>query len=499
MGNHNLCGKTFRVLYVVFLCGIIEKTSANTDLTCNVVVSADFKGCMNPFRNKTLFKQMRRKLKNPDRLNGLYNTYRTSGNLSEECKPRKLTNKDICNRKFIATVVDLIPFSIYMTHGIKKMLKDCCDGCAQYNTSNTIKYMSRVKYAAIMSSDIVFPVISRSSVKSLYGYHFLPVLDAPTAYYITKKTTKIQTTQNIINACKNLWPLLTICLLLALISGFIAWIMENEVNEEEFPKPFHIGLFEGFWWSFVSMTTVGYGDKAPKSRPGRIFAIFWILIGVTICSMFTASLTTEISALATPENKQISGNNISVLKHRLLDAAIISTHGGIINEIEYGEVVLGIKMLIKMLHDGNITGFLIDSTTYYYFYSTINYDKNVDGQLKQSTMIRTEKSYGGEKLYFGILLKNLSHFKYFENYFANNRLVLESCNNFRMNANLPPLPSDEYLFDPASGGLFFQLLFCSIGSLVFIGIFGALYEIRRHRRLQKAKTRVAVDEENEKY
>ena len=30
------------------------------------------------------------------------------------------------------------------------------------------------------------------------------------------------------------------------------------MNAEEFPRSFFRGIFEGFWWSFVSMTTVGY-------------------------------------------------------------------------------------------------------------------------------------------------------------------------------------------------------------------------------------------------
>ena len=77
-----------------------------------------------------------------------------------------------------------------------------------------------------------------------------------------------------------LWSLISASLLLALLSGFIAWILDTWTNEEEFPRPFLVGLFEGFWWSFISMTTVGYGDKAPKSRVARLFSVVWILLGL---------------------------------------------------------------------------------------------------------------------------------------------------------------------------------------------------------------------------
>ena len=32
---------------------------------------------------------------------------------------------------------------------------------------------------------------------------------------------------------------------------------ETFFNEEEFPRSFTKGSYEGFWWAFVTMTTVG--------------------------------------------------------------------------------------------------------------------------------------------------------------------------------------------------------------------------------------------------
>ena len=42
------------------------------------------------------------------------------------------------------------------------------------------------------------------------------------------------------------------------------------------------------------MTTVGYGDKTPKSIPARLFSIVWIMIGVMTFSLLTGQLTGEI-------------------------------------------------------------------------------------------------------------------------------------------------------------------------------------------------------------
>ena len=55
------------------------------------------------------------------------------------------------------------------------------------------------------------------------------------------------------------------------------------------------GLGHGIWWAAVTMTTVGYGDKAPKTFGGRVVAIFWMFVSIIIIASFTATITTSLT------------------------------------------------------------------------------------------------------------------------------------------------------------------------------------------------------------
>lgn len=39
---------------------------------------------------------------------------------------------------------------------------------------------------------------------------------------------------------------------------------------------------DALYFSVVTLATVGYGDFAPKTAAGKVFTIFYILIGITI-------------------------------------------------------------------------------------------------------------------------------------------------------------------------------------------------------------------------
>ncbi len=83
--------------------------------------------------------------------------------------------------------------------------------------------------------------------------------------------------------------------LLLLGVGVLTWMFERKRNAEQFGgKPAH-GIFSGFWWAAVTMTTVGYGDKAPITLGGRLLGLLWMFTALIVASVFTASITSALT------------------------------------------------------------------------------------------------------------------------------------------------------------------------------------------------------------
>uniref|UniRef100_A0A1I8GUP9 SGF29 C-terminal domain-containing protein n=1 Tax=Macrostomum lignano TaxID=282301 RepID=A0A1I8GUP9_9PLAT len=128
-------------------------------------------------------------------------------------------------------------------------------------------------------------------------YSPIPLRTSPTAAGAVWLDPTIRSHQSGIsqlNFVVHAWPLLVIILVSCAYAGVIAWLMERLKNPQEFPRPFLRGFWEGCWWAFITMTTVGYGDRSPKTICGRLFAFLWISFGLVITSMFTAGITTAL-------------------------------------------------------------------------------------------------------------------------------------------------------------------------------------------------------------
>lgn len=77
--------------------------------------------------------------------------------------------------------------------------------------------------------------------------------------------------------------------------GFLLWLVERRRNPEQFGGSAAEGIGSSFWWAAVTMTTVGYGDKAPVSLAGRLVGLVWMFAGLIMVASFTAAITSSLT------------------------------------------------------------------------------------------------------------------------------------------------------------------------------------------------------------
>ncbi|MEN8245326.1 MAG: transporter substrate-binding domain-containing protein [Thermodesulfobacteriota bacterium] len=78
------------------------------------------------------------------------------------------------------------------------------------------------------------------------------------------------------------------------MAAHVIWLLERRRNRH-FAKNYWPGVWDAFWWSLVTVTTVGYGDKILRTHPGRAFAVLWIIFGYLGFVWFTAIVSSTVT------------------------------------------------------------------------------------------------------------------------------------------------------------------------------------------------------------
>lgn len=179
---------------------------------------------------------------------------------------------------------------------VLKYLISECDTDENYRyiyNVRTKKAQSEFEMIELLRQDeahIAAPIFKQQHDEHYSEFLFFKVLNYPGTEYITAAEEETRAIIVVFNSLLKSWPLLAFTLILTAIAGIIIWVLDSYWNSEEFSRSFFRGSWDGFWWSFISMTTVGYGDKAPKSVLARIFSVIWIQFSLIIMAVFTANV-----------------------------------------------------------------------------------------------------------------------------------------------------------------------------------------------------------------
>ncbi len=90
-------------------------------------------------------------------------------------------------------------------------------------------------------------------------------------------------------------PLIALTFALLIVMGVAMWLAERPLT----PRIHELAvdtLRDGVYWAVVTMTTVGYGDKTPKTTAGRVIAVVWMLASVGLVSILSTSIVSRMTA-----------------------------------------------------------------------------------------------------------------------------------------------------------------------------------------------------------
>jgi ABC-type amino acid transport substrate-binding protein len=114
---------------------------------------------------------------------------------------------------------------------------------------------------------------------------------------LRKKTGPIFALTSYWIALSELSPLIVVILAMLTAIGIVMWIVERRGRSTaQGSESSVVSLRDGLYWAVVTMTTVGYGDKTPKTMSGRVVATLWMLSSLVLVSLLSTSLVSRLTA-----------------------------------------------------------------------------------------------------------------------------------------------------------------------------------------------------------
>lgn len=79
------------------------------------------------------------------------------------------------------------------------------------------------------------------------------------------------------------------------IVGTLLWLAERKHSPDQFSNEPISGIGTGMWLAIVTMSTTGYGDKAPITLWGRIIAGSWMIISIIFATSMVAGIASTLT------------------------------------------------------------------------------------------------------------------------------------------------------------------------------------------------------------
>ncbi|MBU2511399.1 ion transporter [bacterium] len=111
-----------------------------------------------------------------------------------------------------------------------------------------------------------------------------------------------------------------------ILTGSVGILIFEKGQNEQFQ-----GFLDGFWWSIVTLTTVGYGDKFPITTGGRILAVVIMLLGLSFFALITGFVSSFI--MQRYKREEFTGMDLIGVKNHIIICGWNSNASTVIEEL----------------------------------------------------------------------------------------------------------------------------------------------------------------------
>ncbi|MBE9194093.1 transporter substrate-binding domain-containing protein [Synechocystis sp. LEGE 06083] len=109
--------------------------------------------------------------------------------------------------------------------------------------------------------------------------------------------------------------------LLLFLVGNLIWLAEHRKNPEQFSPHYPEGVQNGMWFALVTLTTVGYGDRSPRTKLGQLVAGVWMVVALLSFSSITAGLASAFTTALSEANATPLFSSVNDIKNK--DIAVV--------------------------------------------------------------------------------------------------------------------------------------------------------------------------------
>ena len=226
------------------------------------------------------------------------------------------------------------------------------------------------RYDAAIGAITITP---RRSARVDFSY---PAHRSGVAFALHRELGPLAALASYADAVSELGVLILVLVVTMLLTGLAMWLIEKPRHPlEEDTETSVMSLRDGLYWAVVTMTTVGYGDKTPKTPYGRFIAIWWMLGSVGLVSFISTSLVSRLTAERV--ETRVLASNLD-LSGRKLGAVAKSSGAEYLDELrlpytKYRNLPEALDALAK----GGETEAVVNSVGALQYYISKKYDKQL--------------------------------------------------------------------------------------------------------------------------